>query len=170
MDRPPAKPRAQDQDERNSGKRLRLQKGSCKKTQQQRRLCNEEEDCVKTTQEPRRLLKVRPVRPFVARDSAPLLRPVLCSTSLRGVSRKLSKGGVPPLRPPHAVHPPIGSELPHPFPSHQARRDSGGSSRRGDSGGRFPFRPPQEPLVQQSCVPHPSRRDRYRVVRGGRRS
>ena len=36
------------------------------------------------------------VRPFVVRGSAPSLRPVLCSTSLRGVSRKLSKGGVPP--------------------------------------------------------------------------
>ena len=51
----------------------------------------------------------------------PSLRPVLGSTSLRGISRRLSKGGVPPLRPPHAVHPPIESELPHPFPSHQAR-------------------------------------------------
>ena len=36
------------------------------------------------------------VRPFVAQCSAPSLRPVLFSTSLRGVSRKLSKGGVPP--------------------------------------------------------------------------
>ena len=34
--------------------------------------------------------------PFVARGSAPSLRPVLCSTSLRGVSRKVSSGGVPP--------------------------------------------------------------------------
>ena len=46
------------------------------------------------------------------------------------------RGGVPSLRPPHTVHPPIGSELPHPFPSHQARRDSGGSTRRGNSGGK----------------------------------
>ena len=66
--------------------------------------------------------------PFIARGSTlhsaelrPSLRPVLGSTSFRGVSRSLSKGGVPSLRPPHAVHPPIGSELPHPFPSHQAR-------------------------------------------------
>ena len=33
----------------------------------------------------------------------PSLRSVLGSTSLRGVSRSLSKGGVPSLRPPHAV-------------------------------------------------------------------
>ena len=33
---------------------------------------------------------------FVARGSAPSLRPVLCSTSLRGISRKVSTGGVPP--------------------------------------------------------------------------
>jgi len=33
----------------------------------------------------------------------PSPRPVLGSTSLRGISRSLSKGGVPSLRPPHAV-------------------------------------------------------------------
>ena len=33
---------------------------------------------------------------FVARGSAPSLRPVLCSTPHRGVSRKVSSGGVPP--------------------------------------------------------------------------
>ena len=61
--------------------------------------------------------------PFVKRGSAlrrlglrPSLRPVRGSTSLRGVSRRLSKGGVPPLRPPHAVPPPMGSELPCPLP------------------------------------------------------
>ena len=78
--------------------------------------------------------------PFVAWGSAPSLRPVLCSTPLRGASRKVSSGGVPPPWPRHTAHPPIGSELPHPSPSHQARRDSGGSTRReiqaGDSGGR----------------------------------
>ena len=38
-------------------------------------------------------------------------------------SSSFSKRGVPPLRPPHAVHPPIGSELPRPFPLHQLRRN-----------------------------------------------
>ena len=66
------------------------------------------------------------VRPFVARGSALLPCPVLCYTSLRGVSRKLSKRGVPRPSPRHTAHPPIRSELPHPSP-HQARRDSGGS-------------------------------------------
>ena len=59
-------------------KKTQTPKGSCKKTQQRRRL-----------------RKVRPVRPFVARGSAPSLRPVLCSTSLRGVSRTRSKGACP---------------------------------------------------------------------------
>ena len=61
--------------------------------------------------------------PFVERGSAlrsaglrPSLGPVRGSTSLRGVSRRLSKGGVPPLRPPHAMPPPMGSELPCPLP------------------------------------------------------
>ena len=60
--------------------------------------------------------------PFVARGSA--LRSALFSTPffapppppLRGVSRKISKGGVPPLWPRHTAHPPIGSELRHPSP------------------------------------------------------
>ena len=41
-------------------------------------------------------------------------RPVPRSTPLRGVSRKVSKGGVPPPWPRHTAHPPMGSELPHP--------------------------------------------------------
>ena len=52
----------------------------------------------------------------------PSLHPVFGSTFFRGVSRSLLKGGVSSLRPPHAVHPPIGSELPRPFPSHQLRK------------------------------------------------
>ena len=55
----------------------------------------------------------------------PSLRPVLGSTSLRGVLRSLSKGGVPSLRPPHAVHPPIVSEPPRP-----SRHTSRGKKRR----------------------------------------
>ena len=54
----------------------------------------------------------------------PLLRPVLGSTSLRGISRSLSKGGVPSLRPPHAVHPPIASEPPRPS-RHTSRGEKG---------------------------------------------
>ena len=52
----------------------------------------------------------------------PSPHPVFGSTFLRGFSRSPSKRGVPPLQPPHALHPPIGSELPRPFQSHQPRR------------------------------------------------
>ena len=62
--------------------------------------------------EPRTLL----VRPFCSAGLRPSLRPVLSSTPLRGVSRKVSKGGVPPPWPRHTAHPPIGSELRHPSP------------------------------------------------------
>ena len=88
-------------------------------------------------------------------------------------SRSLSKGGVPSLRPPHAMHPPIGSELPHPFPSHQAR----GKFRRKNSGGRIQagkvHSGPTRAFV--AAILRPSfngscRGDRRRVVRGGRRS
>ena len=57
-------------------------------------------------------------------------RPVLGSTFLRGASRKASKGGVPPPRPHHTAHPPIGRGRATPPPSHSVRRrgeeDSGG--------------------------------------------
>ena len=80
--------------------------------------------------------------PFVERGSAlrsaglrPSLRPVRGSTSPRGVSRRLSKGGVPPLRLPHAVSPPIGRELPHPF-TPSVVEDSGGRIRWENLGGK----------------------------------
>ena len=52
----------------------------------------------------------------------PSLHPVFGSTFLRGVSRSLSKRGVPRLRPRHTAHPPIGSELPHRFSCQPWRR------------------------------------------------
>ena len=135
------------------------------------------------------------VRPFVARGSAPSLCPVLCSTSLRGVSRKLSKGGVPP--PATASHHTSTNREraapPLPFsPSASGFRreiqagDSGGrnSGRRfrrekfrqemsggRNLGGRCPAGDlppaPARTFSAQSCVPHPSGGDRGRAVRVG---
>ena len=70
--------------------------------------------------------------PFVVRGSAlrSALRPVPCSTPLRGVSRKVSKGGVPPPWPRHTAYPPIGRRCATPPPSHPVRRRSGGRFRR----------------------------------------
>ena len=70
------------------------------------------------------------VRPFVAPGSAPSLRPVLCSTFLRGVSRKVSRGGVPHPWPRDTAHPPIGRAAP-PLPlltqyDHDPEEDSRG--------------------------------------------
>ena len=53
-------------------------------------------------------------------------RPIPCSTPLRGVSRKVSKGGVPPPWPCHTAYPPIGRGCATPPPSHPVRRRSGG--------------------------------------------
>ena len=58
----------------------------------------------------------------------PTLHPVFGSTFLRGISRSLSKRGVPRLRTRHTAHPPIGSELPRPF-SCQPRRKNGAKTR-----------------------------------------
>ena len=94
----------------------------------------------------------------------PSLHPVLGSTSLRGILRSLSKGGVPSLRSPHAVHPPIGSELPRPFPSHQPRRN-----RRANSGRKN--RAPSAILLYLLAFSDGFRRgNRRSVVRRGWRS
>ena len=87
--------------------------------------------------EPRTLL----VRPFCSAGLRPSLRPVLGSTPLRGVSRKVSKGGVPSPWPRHTVHPPIGSELRHPSPFSPSAttirlKIQAGEIRVGVSGGR----------------------------------
>ena len=112
LDRPLAKPRAQDQDEDQNDERLRRQKTASKTTRADERRGRgrgEEEE------EERRARPAR-VRPLWS-GAPPSLRRILGSTPpLRGVSRSLSKGGVPSLRPPHAMHPPIGSELPPPLP------------------------------------------------------
>ena len=107
-----AEPRAQDRErERESAApRRRGREGFRtreRKAVEEQEALNPEEGRQKKKEEPR----VCP--PFVERGSALRrtgLRPVRGSTSLRGVSRRLSKGGVPPLRPPHAVPPPMGSD------------------------------------------------------------
>ena len=59
---------------------------------------------------------------FYSAGLRPSLHPVYGSTSLRGVSRSLSKRGVPRLRPRHTAHPPLGSELPRRFSCQPWRR------------------------------------------------
>ena len=106
------------------------------------------------------------VTPFVGGSLPPFRsapRPVLGSTSLRGVSRSLSKGGVPSLRPPHAVHPPIASELPRP-----SRHTSRGKKRRENPRtlvGFFLHMP-----YARVLGPFPTRKKGRSVVRGGWRS
>ena len=63
--------------------------------------------------------------PFVERGSALRSAPFLAPPPLRGVSRKVSKGGVPPPWPRHTAYPPIGRRCATPPPSHQSRRRSG---------------------------------------------
>ena len=113
--------------------------------------------------------------PFCSAGLRPSLRPALCSTPLRGASRKVSKGGVPPPWSRHTAHPPIGSELLHPSPFSPSATtirlkiqagDSGGRN----SGGRCPSVPPREPLLQLPRFLHPSRGDRGCAVRVGWRS
>ena len=107
------------QTKRAQTKRAQTKRAQTKRAQtkraQTKRVSNEES--------PNEESEARRCPPFVVRGSAlhsvglhPLLRPVLGSTSLLGVSRTLSKGGVPHSRPRHPAHPPIGSERPRPLP------------------------------------------------------
>jgi len=119
------------------------------------------------------------VRPFCNAGLRPSLRlaprPVPCSTPLRGVSRKVSKGGVPPPWPCHTAYPPIGRGCATPPPSHPVRRRSGGRFARekferefqaGDSRGRYSGgRCLSAPLLLPPRFFHPSRGDRGRAVR-----
>ena len=82
------------------------------------------------------------IHTFCSAGLRPSLRLVLCSTPLRGASRKVSKGGVPPPWPRHTAHPPIGSELPHPSPFSPSATTirleiQAGEIRAGGSGRRF---------------------------------
>ena len=74
------------------------------------------------------------IRPFYSPGLRPSLRlaprHVPCSTPLRGVSRRVPKGGVPPPWPRHTAYPPIGRGCATPPPSHSVRRRSGGRFRR----------------------------------------
>ena len=79
------------------------------------------------------------IRPFCSPGLRPSLRlgprPVPCSTPLRGISRKVSKGGVPPPWPRHTAYPPIGRRCATPPLLIQydddPEEDSGGSNSSG---------------------------------------
>ena len=171
VDRPPAKPRVQDQDERNSGKRLSNGEDSGDKSSGTQ------------TQELRLRNSGTPEGPSCPPFCSAGLRPIAPPRSLlhlpsRRFEKPLEKGRSSSLTASHHASTNRGRAAPprpfSPSASGFRRKHQAGTFRReiqvGDSGGRPPPRPPQEPSVQQSCVPHPSRGDRCRVVHGGRRS